>query len=422
MRFALFIFNLVICSIFFSIPLQAQRTFYTTGMGGDDINWLTAANWSEDSSGFPLSNTPPSPNDHVVIRHDIFQKVEAGYIHYGNITITREGFFSIFSGFGLSDPYIFAGDLCLVQGHLMTSSDFHHQIFQSEGDGLLVFDTYAVAEIGDDLILNGHGHTLMNNADCGAGGSFDDLYFKGEHATLCGNGRFVVPDAIRAWDDDNREIFPSTLQTVNQICEGFLFYGTLQDCINDEQPTFPIELLSFEAELHETEVLLSWATVWERNNNFFTLERSTDGDEYQPIADIPGAVNSDQLETYEYIDYQPLSGKSYYRLKQTDLDGRFSYSQVVAINFQPVQSYMRMYPNPRRYQETVSIDNWGLTPNSQAIIHIMNISGQIVIADRINIDDRGFGRYEMTQALPSGVYFVRTRTHKGWMMEKLVVS
>lgn len=421
MNLTLYTFIFFICSVFFSFPLIAQRTLYSTGMGAD-INWLTIENWAEDSLGTVLVDAPPTENDHVVIRHEIFQKVEAGYIHFGDITITREGFLNIFSGAGNSDPYVFGGTNCLIQGKLITSSDFHHQVFGSQGDGILTFDTFAIVEVGDDLVLNAFGQTFMNNPNCGAGGSFDDLYFKGTNARLCGTGRFVIPDAIRAWDDNNNEVLPSSLQTDSQICPEFAIFETLEACQNDEQPIFPIELLRFDSKILETGLQFNWATAWEVNNLYFTLERSANGEEYEAIIDIPGAINSNKTEQYEFIDYQPLSGKSYYRLKQTDLNGSSSYSRVVAINFQPTQSHMNIYPNPRTAQDVVSIDGWGLVPNSQAMMLILNLSGQVVAKDSMNIDDRGFGKFQLIRILPRGIYFVRIYTRKGWMTEKLVIG
>ena len=423
MRHALSLILLLYCSNL----LIAQTTFYSTGMGFDN-NWLIPENWSLDPSGLPLATTAPTINDHVVIRDSIRQKVPAGYIHYGNVTIEREGVYDIFSGSGVSEPYIWAGDSFIVKGTLMTSSDFHHQIENSDGNGLLIFERFAIAEIGDDLILNAYGHTIMNNAACGNGGSFDDLYFKGLNATLCGNGRFVVPDAIRAWDENNSEVIPSSLQTrverngQFQICPEFQFFGSLEDCNNDvPPPTLPIELRSFTLEQRLYEIELSWSTVWELNNNFFTLERSVDGDEFEAMVDILGAGTTGQQQNYSYTDYQPISGRSYYRLKQTDFDGQFSYSQVLSANFQPKQAYLRIYPNPSS-QSLLNIDAWGFPKDRVVPILIINLAGKVVYRNEQLIDTRGFGRHSINVSLPAGVYTLRSLARSGWISEKLLVN
>jgi hypothetical protein len=93
----------------------------------------------------------------------------------------------------------------------------------------------------------------------------------------------------------------------------------------------PIDLLSFTAKYQDGKVLLNWATGSEINNDYFTLERSRDAVSAEIIGFVDGAGNSSQTLHYEFIDHDPLPGISYYRLKQTDYDGSFEYSQWVAV-------------------------------------------------------------------------------------------
>ena len=94
----------------------------------------------------------------------------------------------------------------------------------------------------------------------------------------------------------------------------------------------PVELLYFKASLNEVDqVALSWSTVTEIDNEFFSIERSSNGSDWQAIMDLPGAGNSSEILSYQTIDRSPLSGTSYYRLKQTDFDGQYSYSEVQVV-------------------------------------------------------------------------------------------
>ncbi|MCB0589624.1 MAG: matrixin family metalloprotease [Phaeodactylibacter sp.] len=95
----------------------------------------------------------------------------------------------------------------------------------------------------------------------------------------------------------------------------------------------PVELLSFEGHKQGNAVALSWQTATEANNDFFTLERSADGKAFETIARVPGAGNSTLLQHYSYTDKAPLPGNNYYRLSQTDFDGRQSYEGIVFIRF-----------------------------------------------------------------------------------------
>lgn len=93
----------------------------------------------------------------------------------------------------------------------------------------------------------------------------------------------------------------------------------------------PIELLYFKAEVDNSSVMLEWVTITETNNDYFTLESSTDGKVFNEITRIVGAGTSAEEVYYSYIHHNPIEGTNYYRLKQTDFDGTFSYSEVVTV-------------------------------------------------------------------------------------------
>ena len=95
----------------------------------------------------------------------------------------------------------------------------------------------------------------------------------------------------------------------------------------------PIKLLYFKATANGSVVDLDWATTTEINNDFFTIERSVDAINFEPIYFKNGAGNSYVNLYYSTIDKSPLNGVSYYRLKQTDFDGKYSYSNIETVNF-----------------------------------------------------------------------------------------
>ncbi len=95
----------------------------------------------------------------------------------------------------------------------------------------------------------------------------------------------------------------------------------------------PIELLYFDAELeNETNVLLTWATVSEKDNDFFSIERSVNGISYETIGTVDGSGNSLSIIEYEYIDYS-INSAYYYRVKQTDYDGEFDFTPIIYVGF-----------------------------------------------------------------------------------------
>ncbi|HYG50014.1 MAG TPA: T9SS type A sorting domain-containing protein [Flavobacteriales bacterium] len=111
--------------------------------------------------------------------------------------------------------------------------------------------------------------------------------------------------------------------------------------------TLPIELLAFNAVKNNAHVDVTWKTATETNNDYFTIERSKDGDLWATIALVDGAGNSSQVIEYMDADYSPLKGTSYYRLKQTDYDGNSSYSQVAVVhNTDGTEANITAFPNP----------------------------------------------------------------------------
>lgn len=95
----------------------------------------------------------------------------------------------------------------------------------------------------------------------------------------------------------------------------------------------PITLLWFDARPEGNIVRLEWATATEHQNALFTVERSKDGISFEPVVEVPGAMNSSVRLDYEAVDPSPYPGLSYYRLRQTDVDGTTTASNIVAVLF-----------------------------------------------------------------------------------------
>ena len=146
-----------------------------------------------------------------------------------------------------------------------------------------------------------------------------------------------------------------------------------------EVAALPITLISFEIKSYKKDqVKLEWISASEINNAFYTIERSTDGLNFKSIANIDGAGNSDGTLSYSHVDLNPTSGISYYRLKQTDFNGEFTYSEIrsVKIEREFVAEY-KAYPNPIAQGETLRI---GLTLDRDQSLQLtfLNTRGQLV--------------------------------------------
>ena len=187
--------------------------------------------------------------------------------------------------------------------------------------------------------------------------------------------------------------------------------------INSTQPT-PIKLLSFTAVNNgKNDVDLKWQTATETNNDFFTVERSNDGINFQPIETVDGAGNSSQLLNYSIIDHTPESGVSYYRLKQTDFNGAFFYSTIVSvamIDFSETTS-VNIFPNPTNGIINVEFEK---VASKVVNIEIVNVFGQLVYSDSRSVDrnlsiDLAF--------LQNGIYMLKLKAD-GYVYNKKVVK
>jgi len=93
----------------------------------------------------------------------------------------------------------------------------------------------------------------------------------------------------------------------------------------------PIQLTRFNARVENRVVHLEWETAFETNNDFFTVEKSSDAISFEKLAIVQGAGNSTNLRKYSIIDDSPINGIWYYRLRHTDFDGSLKYFGVISV-------------------------------------------------------------------------------------------
>ncbi len=116
----------------------------------------------------------------------------------------------------------------------------------------------------------------------------------------------------------------------------------------------PVELVSFTADAEEHKrVRLTWETAAELENDFFTIERSSDAQHWEKIIEVDAAGTSTALQAYSTYDQEPLKGISYYRLKQTDFDASFSYSEIRSVQIKTPNDRISLSPNPAKNSLTL---------------------------------------------------------------------
>jgi len=136
----------------------------------------------------------------------------------------------------------------------------------------------------------------------------------------------------------------------------------------------PVELLSFKAQYNNDEaVVVRWSTSSEINNDYFTILRAEDAENWSAIGNIDGAGNSSRDLNYEFLDQNPLQGYSYYRLQQTDFNGDISLSSIDVVFIQNNEEGLLVYPNPTSSKLYVDINH-----SPQLKVKLINYQGQII--------------------------------------------
>jgi hypothetical protein len=173
----------------------------------------------------------------------------------------------------------------------------------------------------------------------------------------------------------------------------------------------PIELNVFEAKAGNEIVNLYWETATEVNNDYFTIERSVSGEEWLALKNIDGAGNSSNTKRYSYNDEKPLSGVSYYRLKQTDYDGHSSYSQTKAVRMQ-LESDFITYPNPAA--DKLIVDN---NEGDDFTISLINEIGQMM---DVKITGNNYQKIIDTSKLTNRIYFMIIQAKENVISKRIV--
>lgn len=183
----------------------------------------------------------------------------------------------------------------------------------------------------------------------------------------------------------------------------------------------PIELVSFTAKVNNsTKVQLNWLTAIEINNDFFTIERSADGVNFEEVTRVAGAGSSTVSNTYSSIDESPKNGLNYYRLKQTDFDGAFEYSSIASVvvggSTQPT-AQISVYPNPANAGQQIQINISDAAVDYT--IEVYEIGSGKLIFSGASMGQQN--QMDMPEGLAAGAYLVRVANATEVQNHKLLV-
>jgi hypothetical protein len=284
------------------------------------------------------------------------------------------------------------------------------------GDATFFNQSIVTVESGSTLIISGD---LTNNNNSSGitingllqvGGTLQNGVGGGGNSTA-----IVGTGSIRAGEIDNKN--GATL---------FGVQGPAANCTTTaDNPCIkisplPIVLKQFLINVIGNSVRLTWITSSEINNDFFTIERSADGINFIEISHQAGAGNSIEELSYSAVDMRPLSGRSYYRLKQTDYDGTFDYSPVQSVFINDGTTSINIFPNPASSQTVTLLVSGQKGENAQ--ISISTLTGKLVDQQLVQIKEQSEELViNGSTQLKQGVYIVTYKSASASTQQKLVI-
>jgi hypothetical protein len=256
------------------------------------------------------------------------------------------------------------------------------------GTGTLIVEAGGTLNISGDLNLSGSGGATINGT-VNVGGNIN---FSGA-ANMCGNGYVAVGGSVNG----------------GSPCPTIIL---------------PIELLSFDAVIiSETTVELQWSTATETHNDYFTIQRSFDGKIFTDLMIVDGAGTSTQQMYYLEQDTDPLPGVGYYRLKQTDFDGSYTYSEIRVVNRQYNGEIpeITVFPNPTD-GDIFNLEFSGFD-NEEVLVMLHDAQGKVFHSKMYLVHDSNqLIGVDLEDRIPPGVYVITASSDNKVLSKKLIVK
>lgn len=338
----------------------------------------------------------------------------------------------------------------------------------------IIMNTTDTLRINGDLILEGNGDitltngtlfitgnlTINGNADFGASGNVvigGDFTVTGSNADVSVGGGFNVSGNTDLGTEtltiDDGAVFQSTsytstggnitvnsggtinvdggipdggsvtnLDTTDTDCTngccGSLCNASGDDLNDEASEILPIVLLYFEGFSENNRVVLEWASQIEKNNDYYTVERSLDGVTYEEVCKVDGAGNSDELLVYSCEDYSSSFGNILYRLTQTDHDGQSETFKDILIEHLSAEVDVTIFPTLARQSESIFLKGgWGLAENVE--LRIYDLEGATFENVRYQL---GSDHIEIaTDQLAAGNYVIKGTVNQIPVQEKFII-
>ncbi|MBS1745238.1 MAG: fibronectin type III domain-containing protein [Bacteroidetes bacterium] len=216
----------------------------------------------------------------------------------------------------------------------------------------------------------------------------------------------LMPDTKYSWLVSASDSFNNqTVTSANSVTSTFTTMSVL-----------PVTFISFDGRINGDEALLTWSTVNEINNKGYEVQRSYDGENFNPIGFVNGDGNSSAVNNYSYTDVKVISGSNYYRLKQIDNDGRFNYSSVIKLDYSKFSWLILGNIGENNSWVQLQLDR-----TANVSLQIISIGG--IIIQTINKGNLTAGTYSIPLNLSNagaGMYIVKLLVNNQQYSKKLI--
>jgi hypothetical protein len=233
------------------------------------------------------------------------------------------------------------------------------------------------------------------------------------------NYSFIDPYASGS-DSTNQSVAnPTSGYSSNFILKPGQIKLTINSGIKPSGTTLPVKMGDFNGRFADGYTRLSWYTVTELNSSHFEIERSNDAVNFDYIGRVESKYSSSSRSDYAYIDLLTKPGINYYRLKIVDIDGRYEYSKVVALNTESKGiSLLMIYPNPFGNKVQVKIES---DKKEKIKLQVVNAAGAIVRSqtEKVSIGGNTIVLNNVVN-LPGGMYYLHVITSEKTFSTKIM--
>ncbi len=185
-----------------------------------------------------------------------------------------------------------------------------------------------------------------------------------------------------------------------------------------DDSNLPVELINFKAINSQKGALLKWSTASEDNNDYFELQRSDDGESFKAIDIIDGAGNSNVLLDYSSMDTNPLEGVSYYRLKQVDFDGKYTFSEVLAYDANKGLASTDILNSYSNNKALTIVLNTAVRRNG--IVSVFDLSGRLL--QKRSISNNGVQKHILDiSGYSHGIYILKVQFGQDLITKKVSI-